>query len=121
MSHRIDIEPISLGDRGHRYCVIYAGGVLIGNTRNPEYDACRVLLAMGITGRLEIWHPGVAYPASAIDIERGARWTILETERESPRIVRWRSFLVTESGTAVSARAGGSPAATSAMAAPTLA
>jgi hypothetical protein len=121
MSHRVDIEPISLGDRGHRYCVIYDGGVLIGNTRNPEYDACRALLTLSIAGRLEIWRAGAAYPASAIDIERGARWTILETERESPRIVRWRSFQGTERQDAVSPRAVSSPAAISETAAPTLA
>ena len=118
---RIDIEPISLGDRGHRYRVIYAGGVLIGHTRNPEYDACRALLAMSITGRLEIWRTGAPFPASAIDIERGARWTILETERESPRIARWRPLVAGTVQDAVSARAGSSPAAISEMAASNLA
>ena len=54
MSHRIDIEPIRVGDRGYRYRVTFAGSVLIKNTRNPEYDACRALLAKGVTGRLEL-------------------------------------------------------------------
>src|SRR5262249_45938591 len=94
---RIIIEPTALGDRGQRYRVTYAGETLIESTRNPEYDACRALLAKGVTGRLEVWRVGTTFPASSIDIERGARWTILETERESPRIVRWRSFGAGES------------------------
>jgi hypothetical protein len=110
MSHRIYIEPISLGDRGYRYRVAYAGSELIESTWNPEYDACRALLALGIVGRLEIWRAGTTFPASSIDIERGARWTVLETEREVARVVRWRSFAVGESQDAVSARAVSPPA-----------
>jgi hypothetical protein len=92
MIHRVYIEPISLTDRGHRYRVTYADNLLIENTRNPEYDACRVLLAKGITGRLEVWRAGTTFPASSIDIERGAGWTISETEEHGPRLVRWRRF-----------------------------
>jgi hypothetical protein len=118
---RIIIEPTTCGERGQRYRVTYAGETLIESTRNPEYDACRALLARGVNGRLEIWRAGVAFPASSIDIERGARWTALETERESPRIVRWRSFVADESQDSVSARAVSPSAAISGMAAPTLA
>src|SRR5262249_35915008 len=112
---RIIIEPTTLGDRGQRYLVSYAGERLIESTRNPEYDACRALLAKSITGRLEIWRAGAAFPASSIDIGRGARWTVLETERESPRMVRWRSFLAGESQDGVSARPVSPPAAISEM------
>jgi hypothetical protein len=99
----------------------FAGSVLIESTRNTEHDACRALLAQGIVGRLEIWRAGTTFPASSIDIERGARWTVLETEREGPRIVRWRPFAVGESQDAVSVRAVSPPAAISNIVAPALA
>jgi hypothetical protein len=89
---RIIIEPTTLGDRGQRYRVKWAGGTLIEYTRNPEHDACRALLARGITGRLEVWRAGAELPASSIDIERGAQWTISETGEHGPLLVRWKRF-----------------------------
>ena len=94
---------------------------LIESTRNPEYDACRALWARGIAGRLEIWRVGTTYPASAINIERGSRWTILETERESPRIARRQPFSTEHVADANSARADGARTAAKHLAAATLA
>jgi hypothetical protein len=89
---RIRIAPTHLTENGQRYRVSWAGKTLIESTRNPEHDACRALLARGITGRLEVWRAGTTFPASSIDIERGAGWTISETEEHGPRLVRWRPF-----------------------------
>jgi hypothetical protein len=89
-THRIIIEPIALGDRGHRYYVSYAGNVLIESCRVPGLDACRALLALGITGKLEMWRPGKAWPDMQLDIERGAQLTVEESDRQAPRFVRWR-------------------------------
>ena len=33
------------------------GGVLIEETWNPEFEACRALVARGVKGRLEVWRP----------------------------------------------------------------
>jgi hypothetical protein len=106
MIHRIYIEPVSLGERGHRYRVTYAGDVVIESTRNPEHDACRALLAKGIDGRLEVWRVGTTFAASSIDIERGAAWTISETEERSLRLVQWEPFNAGRDQDAVS-RGGG--------------
>ncbi len=57
---RIYFSPISLGERGQRYCAIHDGVTLIESSRNAEFDAARALLAKGITGPLEVWHNGVA-------------------------------------------------------------
>jgi hypothetical protein len=101
----IVIEPTGLGDRGHRYRVTYAGTVLVDGSRNPEFDACRALLAKGIRGKLEIWRKGAAFPAMVLDIEAGARLTVAETEKEGPRVVRWRPFSGADDQTAVVSRA----------------
>jgi hypothetical protein len=88
-SHRIDIEPISLGQRGQLYRVRHAGAVLIQSSRNPEFEACRLLLAKGISGKVEVWHWGAVFPAMRLDIEKGARLTVEEGDRVGPRFARW--------------------------------
>ena len=89
MSIRIYIEPASLGERGQRYRVIHDGVTLIESSRNPEFDACRALLARGITGLLESWHKDVPFAALYVDIEKGARLTVQESEHIGPRFVAW--------------------------------
>ena len=88
--HKISIEPTNIrGERGQHYSVIYKGAILIGDTRNPEYDACRVLLAMGITGRLQTSRQDREEPCLRLDIERGANLTVEEGQRVGPRLRRW--------------------------------
>ena len=59
LAHRITIEPTEIrGERGQRYRVHYGDAVLIEDTWNPEFEACRALVARGITGRLDVWRAG---------------------------------------------------------------
>src|SRR5262245_35527095 len=67
VSHRVILEPITLGNRGQRYRMKYAGETVIGSTRNPDYDACRAILTKGIDGRLEVWRAGATFVISWID------------------------------------------------------
>jgi hypothetical protein len=64
---------------------------LIESSRDPELDACRALVAIGITGRLAVWRSGAAHAASRVDIERGAKWSAVETDH-GPRFVPWQPF-----------------------------
>jgi hypothetical protein len=89
-THRIDIEPLSLGNRGQRYLVRHAGSVLVESSRNPEFDACRLLLVKGITGMLEVWHTGATFAAMRLDIAKGATLTVEDSDRVGPRFARWR-------------------------------
>ena len=57
-STRVEFEPIGLTEHGRRCRVTYAGETLVEGRRNPIFDACRALLARGITGRLEVWRRG---------------------------------------------------------------
>jgi hypothetical protein len=92
------------GAKGTIYCATYAGEVLIAACR-PEFDACRALLARGITGRLEMRRPGRPTWDLAVDIEDGAGLTVRETETEGQRIVHWMPFPVTR-GRVISADHG---------------
>jgi hypothetical protein len=87
--HRIDIEPVSLGQRGQLYLVRHDGAVLDAGSRNPEFDACRLLLAKGMSGKVQVWHQGAVFPAMRLDIEKGARLTVEESDRIGPRLARW--------------------------------
>lgn len=90
---RVDIEPsLSSGERAQRYRVWHEGAVLIEDTWNPEYDACRALLAKGTVGRMEVWSRGGAYARSRVDIAKGAKLTIRENDKRGPELVRYREF-----------------------------
>jgi hypothetical protein len=91
-ARKVLIEPTSLGSRGQRYRVSYLGSIIIESSRNPEFDACRALLALGITGTLQVWRPGRTKADMRLDVERGAKLTIRETDEHGPRLVRWEPF-----------------------------
>jgi hypothetical protein len=91
-STRVDLEPIGLTENGRPYRVTYAGETLVEGRRNPIFDACRALLARGITGRLEVWRRGKPSADMQLDIERGAGLAILESATESLRVVSWQPW-----------------------------
>jgi hypothetical protein len=82
----IIIEPTTVrGDRGTRYRVYYEGAVLIEETWNPELDACRLLAARRITGRLEVWRTGKPHADLIVfDIEKAAKRTVKENGKRGP-------------------------------------
>jgi hypothetical protein len=90
------IESISRGARGERYQATYAGAVLIESSRDVEFDACRALLAQGITGKLQVWWRGGSFPAMILDIEGAARLTISETDKGGLHLVAWRPFVAVD-------------------------
>ena len=112
MAHRIVIEPTTIrGDRGQRYRVYFQDAVLIEDTWNPEFEACRALVERGVTGRLEVWRadkPGKAetgipvsawakevapYPGLIVpDIARAAGRTVVENEKIGPVMAPWRAW-----------------------------
>ena len=88
----VTLERIGTGARGDRWRVTHAGLVIIESSRDPEHDACRALLEMGVTGKLETWHAGAAFPSMRLDIERGARRTDIENRRCGPKLGRWQLY-----------------------------
>ena len=87
---RVEIEQTNLNEHGQRYRVTYDGEVLADGRRNPIFDACRALLARGIIGRLEVWRRGKTSADMQLDIERGARLAVWESEKHSLRTMAWR-------------------------------
>ena len=60
-----------------RWSVLYAGKLLVERARDPECDAARALLAMGLTGKLKMCDRDGRH-LSTIDIERAALVTARE-------------------------------------------
>jgi hypothetical protein len=87
---RVDIELTHYASGGARYRVTYLGETLIASARDPEFEACRALLAKGIIGTLVTYGPGGTAARMRIDIEDGAKLTTIENANEGPRIGRYR-------------------------------
>ena len=83
---------IGTGARGDRYRVMHNGLVIVESSRDPEHDACRVLVALGVTGILETRHSGSSIVSIRKDIERGAMRAVIENKHEGPRIGRFKPF-----------------------------
>ncbi|QRM42812.1 hypothetical protein [Rhizobium sp. BG4] len=90
---KIVIKPVHLDKRGQNYSVSLEAKTLIAKTRNPTADACRRLIALGLSGRLEVWDDERAFPRMIIpDISKAAKLTVAESATQSPRIVPYQPF-----------------------------
>lgn len=89
---RIEIERVSTGQRGPLFKVTLAGEIIVASSRNPEFDACRVLLARGVTGTLVSRHAGQSYDAMRVKIEIGAALTTSEDVSGRLRFAKWQPY-----------------------------
>ncbi|MGA1832972.1 hypothetical protein [Rhizobium wenxiniae] len=90
---KIFIRPNSLDKLGQNYSVSFEGQTIIAKTRNPSADACRCLVALGHSGRLEVWGIGEPFPRLIIrDIETAAGLTISENTAHGPRVTTYQPF-----------------------------
>ena len=75
---------------GYRYTVLFNGRLLLKNSRDPELDAARALVAMGLTGKLTICDGKTGRPRSIIpDIEEAAGFRMSEEDRDGLRLRRY--------------------------------
>lgn len=86
----IELEAIR-GSGSARYRVWWRGQILLQLSRDPEHDAARALLALGVTGSLTTFWPGSKIPAMRLVIETAACRTTKEGNAR-PRIARWEQF-----------------------------
>lgn len=91
MTIKIIITPLKLDRRGQPYSVSLAGETIIPKSHVPSHDACRYLAQRGFNGAVEVWGDGEAYPRLLIaDLNKAAEFTVSETEKRGPRVVRYR-------------------------------
>jgi hypothetical protein len=82
-------RPGSQRDDWYLYDVTFEGEVIVSNSRVPECDAARVLLARGITGKLTMVDGNTGKPRTVVNIEKAAKLTVSENRRDSPHFIRW--------------------------------
>jgi hypothetical protein len=76
---------------GYRYDVLLDGEVIVHASRDPEFDAARVLLARGLRGRFRTIDFRTGRPRMELDIEKAAGLcTIERADKGPPRVVRYR-------------------------------
>ena len=83
------------GRDGYRYSVLYDGKPLVNRSRDPECDAARALVAIGITGTLTLCDGKTGRPRTIIDIEKAAK---LRTVEESVKGLRFKPYREMGSG-----------------------
>lgn len=89
---RILIEPTRLGARGQLYRAIWLGAIIVEESRQPVFAACRVLHRMGMNGTLAVYRAGRAEPDMQLNIGRGAWLRVRENDEEGRRSIeleRW--------------------------------
>jgi hypothetical protein len=74
------------GSARYLYAVIYEGKLLVERSRDPEHDAARALLVMGLTGKLTLCDGKTGAPRTIIDIEKASRQRVTEESRDGLRI-----------------------------------
>lgn len=90
---KIFIRSTSLDKLGQNYAVTFDGQSIIDKTRNPSADACRRLVALGHSGRLEVWGIGEPFARLIIrNIKTAAGLTISETTAHGPRVANYQPF-----------------------------
>lgn len=87
-SRNIDGNPRH-SSRGALYDVTYQGEVIVIGSTEPCLDAARVLKAMSLSGRLEMWDTVLSYCRFHADIEKAAGLTVREGD-ELPRLVKFK-------------------------------
>jgi hypothetical protein len=79
-------------DNYYLYDVSFHGETIVSGSRTPEFDACRVLLARGLTGILILADAVTGKNRLSLDIERGAKLTVREGQNRAPRLAEWKPF-----------------------------
>jgi hypothetical protein len=81
---------VYLTPAGHMWNTTFEGEPLTRLSRDPEHEACRALLARGVTGRVTFIQAKTGTPGLSMDIEKGARLTVREDGRL--RLVKYSPF-----------------------------
>ena len=68
------------------------GEVIVTGSSTPEFDACRILVARGITGTLVVHDAVTKKLRYTVDIEAGAKLTVIENRKRGPSFGKWEPF-----------------------------
>ena len=60
----------------YAYDVVFDGEIIVTDSRDPEHDLARVLLARGINGNVTLHDGPTRKPRTVVNIEKAAPWCI---------------------------------------------
>jgi hypothetical protein len=60
----------------YAYDVEFDGEMLVSDSRDPEHDLARALLARGIKGKVTIHDGNTGMPRTIVNIEKAAHWCV---------------------------------------------
>jgi hypothetical protein len=86
--HSVRLIPGHYTQRGQLYAVVHNGQVLIPESYDPELDACRMLLDMGLTGKLTTYRGHMA--CMILDIEKAAQVSVRDNHSGTPVFIKYR-------------------------------
>ena len=72
------------------YCVDVRRRALVVDSRDPEHDLARALLARGLTGKVTMLDAQTGKPRTVIDIAKAAELCVSEESRDGLRIRKYR-------------------------------
>ena len=83
----VQLRPQWIKRVGYRYDVILDGEVIVRRSRDPEYDAARVLRDRGLCGRFRTIDFVTGQPRMILDIEKAAKLCCVERADKGPPTV----------------------------------
>jgi hypothetical protein len=73
----------------YAYDVVFEGETIITDSRDPDHDLARALLARGITGKVTLHDGNTSKPRTIINIERAAKRS---ADDKAMRFRAWKPF-----------------------------
>jgi hypothetical protein len=58
----------------YAYDVVFSGETIVTDSRDPDHDLARALLARGIKGKVTMHDGNTGKPRTVINIEKAAKW-----------------------------------------------
>ena len=74
----------------YAYDVVLDGETIITDSRDPEHDLARALLARGVKGKVTLHDGNTGKPRTIINIEKAAKLTVSEESRDGLRVRTYR-------------------------------
>ena len=100
-THRIEIHSDRLRPGRTRVVDRETGQEWIAATREPFFATARLLASLGASDddRLEMYRPGKASPDMLGTVGHAKGLTVVEGERQGPRVGKWRPYQLRNEGT----------------------
>ena len=91
-THHVILQPTRRTPKKQFYTAAFNGKVIVSKSSDPEFDACRAMHALGLSGSVEFYRPGVPYPGLIVrDLDKAAKLRAVESESMAPAFKKWRA------------------------------